>query len=109
MGGRGAVMYSCYIDGRMLFDPRIEESAITSPLMELEANKIGALTFTIHPNHAEYGNIEKITSTISVYKDGTLIYQFRPSYSQRGFRNSVTYKCEELLARLKDFRFRPFD
>ena len=102
-------MYSCYIDGRMLFDPRIEESAITSPLMELEANKIGALTFTIHPNHAEYGNIEKITSTISVYKDGTLISQFRPSYSQRGFRNSIKYKCEELLARLKDFRFRPFD
>lgn len=102
-------MYSCYVDGRLLFDPRIEDAAITAPLMELEANKLGALTFTIHPNHSEYGNIEKITSTISVYKDGALMYQFRPSYTQRVFKNSIKYKCEELLARLKDFRLRPFD
>jgi hypothetical protein len=44
-----------------------------------------------------------------VYKDGVLYFQCRPAWSKRGFKNAVQYKCEEVLARLNDFQFRPFD
>lgn len=102
-------MYTLYNDGALLFDPRFDEYTVEAPTMTQEANKIDALTFTIYPNHPSYGNISKITSTLSVFKDGALVKQFRPSWSRRAFRNGIQYKCEGILARLNDFKFRPFD
>lgn len=101
-------MYSIYLDGQLLFDPRIDEIGVTAPTLELEANKFGSLTFTIYPNHPLYGSIDKISSILTVYKDDLKIYQFRPIWTQRQFKNAIKYKCEELLARLNDFKFRPF-
>lgn len=102
-------MYTLYNDGALLFDPRFDEYTVEAPTMTQEANKIDALTFTIYPNHPSYGNISKITSTLSVFKDGALVKQFRPSWSRRAFKNGIQYKCEGILARLNDFKFRPFD
>lgn len=102
-------MYSIYLDGQLLFDPRIDEIGVTAPTLELEANKFGSLTFTIYPNHPLYGSIDKISSILTVYKDDLKIYQFRPIWTQRQFKNAIKYKCEELLARLNDFKFRPFE
>ena len=102
-------MYTLYSDGNLLFAPRFDEYTVEAPTMTQEANKIDALTFTVYPNHPCYGGISQITSTLSVYNEGTLIKQFRPSYSKRVFRNGIQYKCEGILARLNDFKFRPFD
>ena len=55
-------MYTIYVDGRLLYDPRIQDTALKNPILELEANKHGSLSFTIFPNHAEYGNIKKVLS-----------------------------------------------
>lgn len=100
-------MYTIYVDGRLLYDPRIADTALKSPTLELEANKHGSLSFTIHPTHAEYGNIQKLLSTLSVYRDGQLVYQGRPTYSNRAFRKGIEYKCEEMTARMNDFLLRP--
>lgn len=74
--------------------------------MNLEANKFGTLDFTIYPGHPEYGQIEKLTSLISLYKDDTLYMQFRPTYKKQTFRGGILYKCKEITCRLNDFKFR---
>lgn len=102
-------MYTIYHNGRLMYDPRFDEYGLEAPTMTLEANKFGTLSFTIYPNHPEYDNPSKLTSVLSVYKDGTLYKQFRPTWSRRAFRNGVQHKCESILARLNDFQFRPFD
>lgn len=102
-------MYTIYNENRLLFDPRIEGYGITNPVLTLEAHKFGSLSFTIHPNHPEYGHISKLSSLISVYKDDVLFFQCRPAWSRRGIRNSIQYKCEDIIARLNDFQMRPFD
>ena len=102
-------MYSIYLDGQLLFDPRIDEIGVTAPTLELEANKFGTLSFTIYPNHPLYGSINKISSILTVYKDDKMIYQFRPIWTQRQFKNAIKVKCEELLAHLNDFKYRPFE
>lgn len=102
-------MYTVYNAGRLMFDPRFDEYSLEAPTMTLEANKFGTLTFTIYPNHPEYDRLSKITSVLSVYKDGTLYKQFRPTWSRRAFKGGVQHKCESILARLNDFQYRPFD
>jgi len=102
-------MYTIYHDGRLMFDPRFDEYGLSAPTLTLEAHKFGSLSFTIYPNHPEYGRLNKISSTLSVYKDGVLFFQCRPAWSKRGMRNSIQYKCEDILARLNDFQMRPFD
>lgn len=102
-------MYTIYHNGSLMYSPEFDEYTLEAPTMTLEANKFGTLQFTIYPDHPNYSNISKITSVLSVYKDGALYRQFRPTYSKRAFRNGITHKCESVLARLNDFQFRPFD
>lgn len=102
-------MYTIYNNGALLFSPGFDEYTLEAPTLTLEANKFGTLQFTIYPDHPQYSHIDKLTSTIEIFKDGVLYMQFRPVYSKRAFRNGVTYKCESILARLNDFQFRPFD
>ena len=101
-------MYTIYHNGSLMYSPEFDEYTLEAPIMTLEANKFGTLQFTIYPDHPNYSNISKITSVLSVYKDGALYRQLRPTYSKRAFRNGITHKCESVLARLNDFQFRPF-
>lgn len=102
-------MYTIYHNGSLMYSPEFDEYTLEAPTMTLEANKFGTLQFTIYPDHPEYPRLSKITSVLSVYKDGALYRQFRPTYSKRVFRGGMTHKCESVLARLNDFQFRPFD
>lgn len=102
-------MYTIYHNGSLMYSPEFDEYTLEAPTMTLEANKFGTLQFTIYPDHPEYSRLSKITSVLSVYKDGALYRQFRPTYSKRVFRGGMTHKCESVLARLNDFQFRPFD
>lgn len=100
-------MYRIMMDSALFFDPRVDGYPLGNPKLIREANKIGTLTFTIYPPHPAYGEIKMLTTVFSVYKDGNLIYQGRPAYSKRTFRNGIEYKCEELTAVMNDFQFRP--
>lgn len=100
-------MYTLTHNGNALFDPRIDGFPLQSPVMTLEANKFGTLSFTIFPGHPEYGQIEKLNSLISVYKDDALYMQFRPTYKKQIFNCGFTFKCQDITSRLNDFRFRP--
>lgn len=100
-------MYTIAHDGDMFYDPRLDAYPLKAPKLLREANKIGTLTFTIFPPHPAYGTIRTLRSLFSVYKDGVLIYQGRPAYSKRTFKNGMEYKCEEVTACMNDFMFRP--
>lgn len=100
-------MYTIECDSAPLFDPRFEEYGLQTPMLTLEANRIGTLTFRIFPGNPQYGFITKISSVVTVYRDWEIIFQGRPTYSSRAFRNAMDYKCEEITARMNDYLLRP--
>ena len=100
-------MYTMTIDGRPLYDPRLDDYGLENPILTQDANKIASLPFTIYPTHPEYANIYKVRSIISIYMDGSLMMKMRPLNAKLNFKNSVNYKCEELAARLNDIKRRP--
>lgn len=101
-------MYTLMHNGNTLFDPRLDGYPLQSPLITLESNKINTLDFTIYPGNPEYGQIEKIVSLLSVYRDDALYMQFRPVYKKELFRGGILYKCKEITFRLNDFRYRAY-
>lgn len=100
-------MYTLTIDGRPLFDPRLDDYKLEAPTLNQQANRLSTLTFSIYPNHGEYGAFEKLKSDIMLYADGDRLARFRPVYSKAAMRGGVNHKCEELAARLNDFQRRP--
>lgn len=100
-------MYTMTVDGRLLYNPRIDEYAIENPTVTQDANRFATLTFTIYPNHPEYAGITKRRSVIAIYEDGTLVMNMRAIKSKLNFRGGITYTCEEWAAVLNDIVRRP--
>lgn len=100
-------MYTLTIDGRTFYDPRKPQYALESPILDLAANQIGTLTFTIYDSHPEYNNIVLRQSLIRVYFDGTIDRIMRPIKRRLNFKGGAEYTCEEATGRLNDLFKRP--
>lgn len=100
-------MYTITIDGRPFYDPITPEMALESPVLTLEANKIGTLEFTIYPNHPEYENVNLLKSVLTVYRDGEIISKLRPAKRHLNFKRGIEWTCEELTGMLNDIHRRP--
>ena len=102
-------MIQVYVDGVLIFDPRLPDYQLENPAISLELNKTGQFTFTLYPDHPGYGAIQKLKSIVEVQKDGAVLFRGRPLSSQEGFYRQQTYTCEGELAFLLDSRVRPFE
>ena len=100
-------MYTMTIDGMTLYDPTTSEYLLEAPLLHLEANKIGTLTFTIYQDNPQYEGIVLRQSIIRLYRDGAIYMLFRPVKRKMMFQGGVEYTCEEMTAFLNDFLRRP--
>lgn len=62
-------MYKVLCDGALMCDSRIEELALTNPVVKLEENKAGSFSFIISPQHPFYDSIQRRKTIIEVYRD----------------------------------------
>lgn len=102
-------MYTALCDGNVLYDPRLDDVQIFNAKIKLEVNKVGSFDFTIYPSHPLYGSINKLKSTIEVYRDGILIFRGRPLIDSVGLDKDKSIECEGDLAFFNDSIMRPFD
>lgn len=100
-------MYTLTNNGRVLYDPRLQNYTLGNPQLTLEGNKLGTLVFSIYTNNPEYSRVTKTESVIGVHLDGNLLMYMRPAYAKAGFRGGIEYRCEELAARMNDIKRRP--
>lgn len=100
-------MYRVFCNGETLFDPRDEETLITSGTVSLSINDPGEFLFTLPPTHKYINMIEKLKSVISVYEGEELLFKGRVIDSEMDMYHSVTYTCEGELAYLADSIQRP--
>ena len=102
------MVYTVYCDGKLLFDPRIDELAIFEKKIALEVNKTGSFDFKIYPSHPMYDRIKRLKSSIEVYQDAYLVFRGRVLDDTQDFNNAKDVICEGDLAFLNDGIIRPY-
>lgn len=102
------MVYTVYCDGKLLFDPRIDELAIFNKKIALEVNKTGSFDFKIYPSHPMYDRIKRLKSSIEVYQDAFMVFRGRVLDDKLDFNNAKDVICEGDLAFLNDGIVRPY-
>lgn len=102
------MVYTVYCDGKLLFDPRVDELAIFDKKIALEVNKTGSFDFKIYPSHPMYDRIKRLKSSIEVYQDAFMVFRGRVLDDVQDFNNAKDVICEGDLAFLNDGIVRPY-
>lgn len=86
-----------------------EDFKVNDPVLELELNKSGTLTFSINPDHPSRAQILPMASEIFVYDDSSIFWVGRPISIEGDFDMMVTVTCEGVLGYLLDTQVPPFN
>lgn len=97
-------VYEIYADSSLLWSSNVDERdlAILEPVLTMEINKAGQLTFRMPKTHRLYDSIQKMKTTISVRQDGVEIWEGRVLDDKGDFYNRKAITCEGALAYLND-------
>ena len=96
------MQYKIFCDSYLLYDSKLNEFQIESPILKQELNTVDKFKFTIYPEHPYYNNILKLSSIIKIFRDADLIFKGRVINTEFGFHNEKNVICEGILAFLLD-------
>lgn len=104
-------MYEIYIDDVCVYAPtlRDNEHVMFDPVWTEELGKAGSLTFTLPEVNLMYNDINKLTSMVTVKRDGSEIWWGRVTDDKKDFYNRKHINCEGILGFLMDSIVRPYD
>lgn len=102
-------MFTVYCDDKCVYDTTIDGLMLQDPTLDTATNDPGSFSFTIYPQHPYYNMINKMTSVISVYYKGKVVFRGRPIIISRGSYNQKDVTCEGDLAYLLDTIQMPYD
>lgn len=102
-------MYTIRANGNLLYDPRVDELAVSKAGMTLEDNTAGSFVFTLRPEHPLYGNVKKLATAIEVYDGDFRVFGGRVLDYDDDMPNSRTFICEGEFAYFADTRVRPYE
>ena len=97
-------MYSIYADGVCIYNDAfpLKNMKLASPKLTLEENAAGSLVMTMPPSNLAYGTIARMTTDISVQKDGKEIWAGRVLSESEDFYRNRVLTCEGELAFFND-------
>lgn len=97
-------MYSIYADDVCIYSDifALESMKVLSPKLTLEDNAAGSLTMKLPQKNVGYGSIARLTTDISVQKDGVEIWAGRVLSESMDFYNNRDLYCEGELAYFND-------
>lgn len=103
-------MYTVLMDNLTIHDPSLNDSAhlLFDGVVNKQVNKADSFSFTIYPDNVGYQSLELMTSWVTVYKDGDVIFHGRPLTEDTGWDNEKKIVCEGDLAILNDTIMRPY-
>lgn len=100
--------YRLYCDGLTIYNSNLENLRILNPTLEMELNKSGSLRFKVPHDHPNYSLMKKLKSTITLYRDETMLFRGRVLDEETGWHNEKAVSCESDTAFLLDSVLRPF-
>ncbi len=96
------MIYKILCDDKTIYDSRDDENLIVNPVVELEVNKAGSLSFTILPGNELNDSIKRMKSTIVVSRDDEIIFTGRAVEIEDDFQKRRSVYCEGALAFFND-------
>ena len=97
------------MDGNDILDYEDKDHVLLSPQLNTELNTAGAFEFTMPPDHALYGGVQPLLSTIEIYEDEDMIWFGRPVEIKTDFWKQRLVYCEGALAFFNDSIQRPHE
>ena len=89
-------MYTIHIDGKLLYQTGAEDEAQIAlnvkPSLDIES--AGSLSFVLPPGNAQYDNIRKMKSIVTMHQDGKMIFRGRVTETEKDIFNQKTVYCE---------------
>ena len=103
-------MYTIYSGYNAIYAPSGlgTEYLVEKPRYQHEVNKAGQLTFTLPPENAMYGKLQKLVTPISLYLNGDEVFFGRVVSTEYDFFRHEQITVEGALAFLHDAVIRPF-
>jgi hypothetical protein len=101
-------MIQLYVDDRLAFDSRLQDTALLGLKAQLGLNKGGAATIILPPAHPFYNEFISYKSIITIYRDGVLRFRGRALYPTDDFMLRRTITCEGERCFLRDNIHRPY-
>lgn len=101
-------MYTCYLDGELLYHPDLDDYKIESTRLSMELNKTGSFKFTVRQQNTRYGFLKKKKSIVKVYNEDRRLFRGRVLNAKKGFYNQLHVTCEGELAFFLDSVVRPY-
>ena len=101
-------MYTCYLDGELLYHPDLDDYKIESTHLSMELNKTGSFKFTVRQQNTRYGFLKKKKSIVKVYNEDRRLFRGRVLNAKKGFYNQLQVTCEGELAFFLDSVVRPY-
>lgn len=102
-------MYKIFADDTLIYDSTLEEYKIGKGEITLELNKSGSFVFSLYPDHFYYGELVKLKTVITVYKDGRIVFRGRVLNDTTDYWNNKVCTCEGELGFFQDSIIRPFE
>ena len=96
-------------DKRLLYAPGNREALVLSPKLTREVSKGGNLSFTMLRDHPEYGNMQKMSTCITVEQDGKETWRGRVLSHEADWYNRRAVYCEGALSYFNDSAITPFN
>lgn len=95
-------MYTVTCDGLDLINMHDEKCTIYNPVLTLEVNTIGGLTFTIYKNHPRFEDLKLLRSVFEVKNGDECIFRGRMTNESRMFNGGMDVDIEGLMGCFND-------
>lgn len=93
---------------RTIYHPKNPNLKLIDPILTLEDNAAGSLTFKIYENNLNYDTIRKLYPVVSVIRNGRTLFRGRVVADRKDFYNGKSVEVEGKLAFLNDSYMEPF-
>lgn len=97
-------MYKIYYNDTLIFYDRtpVEELKLVDPVLSLEANTAGSLTFSMPPTNVGYNTIQRMKGIIKVTKNDAELWRGRVLAEDYDFQGNKAITCDGELNFLND-------
>lgn len=100
-------MIQLYVDDALVYDSRIESTALLGLKIQLGLNKGGTASIILPPGHPAYHEFISYRSVVTIYRDSLLLFRGRVLYPTDDFLLKRTITCEGERCFLRDGIHRP--
>ena len=104
------MIWKAYLDDNLFWSTAVSSDSVRLSDIELDLvyGEAGSASFDVIPQNTAYGNFNRLTSMVSIQRDGEELFYGRVYGVNGEFNTTQTITCEGIMAALGDTIIEPF-